>query len=117
LPIFEAIHEQNDEEAEESDFEEADSCIEDDTLSFIEMEEDIIAFCDPDIKSPTAIEDHNSSLNTTVESHHESAESANQIDSDSMGTSKGFCFDIAAQLNLANEEQNDSFNANQIFDF
>jgi len=81
------------------------------------MEEDIIAYCDPDIKSPTSVEDHNSSLNTTVESHHESAELANEIDSDSKSISKGFCFDIAAQLNLAVEKESDCFNNNKLFDF
>ena len=82
------------------------------------MDEDIIAFCDPDIKSPTEIENHNSSLNTTVESHHESDEMANEIDSDSKGISKGLCFDIAAQLNSSIEKENNlCFNTNQIFDF
>ena len=82
------------------------------------MDEDIIAFCDPDIKSPTEIENHNSSLNTTVESHHESDEMANEIDNNSKGISKGLCFDIAAQLNLSIEKENNlCFNTNQIFDF
>ena len=82
------------------------------------MDEDIIAFCDPDIKSPTEIENHNSSLNTTVESHHESDKMDNEIDSESKGISKGLCFDIATQLNSSIEKENNlSFNTNQIFDF
>jgi len=82
------------------------------------MDEDIVAYCDPDIKSPSEIENHNSSLNTTVESHHESDELANDIDSELKSISKGLCFDIAAQLNLSNEKENDlCFNTTQLFDF
>jgi len=89
-----------DEEASEV-FEYAD----DSELSFIEMEEDIIAFCDPDIKSPTACED-NSSLNTSIGSSQESssAEVANKLESDSMTKHS---FDIAAQMNLTMEKEND----------
>ena len=82
------------------------------------MDEDIHTFCDPDIKSPSEVENHNSSLNTTVESHHESDEMVKEIDSDSKGISKDLCFDIAAQLTLSIEQENNvSFNTNQIFDF
>jgi hypothetical protein len=57
---------------EDSTVSEAESHIEDDSLSFIEMEEDIIAFCDPDIKSPAAYEEI-SSLNTSIGSSQESS--------------------------------------------
>jgi hypothetical protein len=83
------------------------------------MEEDIIAFCDPDIKSPSACED-NASLNTSIGSSQESssAEVANKFESDAMGGSNGSCFDIAAQLHLAIENDNDlSFNSSQGFAF
>jgi len=82
-----------------------ESFAEEDSLSFIEMEEDIIAFCDPDIKSPTACED-NSSLNTSIGSSQESssAEVANKLESDSMAK---YSFDIAAQMNLTLEKDND----------
>ena len=120
LPIFKAIHAAQDfEEEEDSNISETNSYAEDDSLSFIEMEEDIIAFCDPDVKSPTACEE-NSSLNTTIGSSQEStsAEVANKLDSDLMGSSSGSCFDIAAQLNLAIENDNDlSFNSAQGFAF
>jgi len=85
-----------------------ESFAEEDSLSFIEMEEDIIAFCDPDIKSPTACED-NSSLNTSIGSSQESssAEVANKLESDSMTSINGDCFNIAAQMNMAIEQDND----------
>jgi len=42
------------------------------------MEEEIIAFCDPDVKSPSEIEEQNHSLNTSIGSSQEleNAESA-----------------------------------------
>merc|ERR1711981_160574 len=92
LPIFQAIHAIGSEEEEDSTISETTSIAEDDSLSFIEMEEDIIAFCDPDIKSPTACED-NSSLNTSIGSSQESssAEVANKLESDSMASIDGSC--------------------------
>jgi len=98
LPIFQAIHAIGSEEEEDSTISETTSIVEDDSLSFIEMEEDIIAFCDPDIKSPTEAHDENESLNTSIGSSHESSSSevANKLESDSMAGAKGACFDIAA---------------------
>jgi hypothetical protein len=81
LSAFTAIHELDDgEEQDPADFEDA-SNIEDDSLSFGEMEEEIIAFCDPEIKSPSDIEEQNHSLNTSVGSYQESerAEAAKKV--------------------------------------
>ena len=81
LSAFRDIHALDDgEEQEPADFDGMISIedVEDDSLSFGEMEEEIIAFCDPDIKSPSEIEEQNHSLNTSIGSSHESerAESA-----------------------------------------
>ena len=113
LPIFKAIHTEDVDEDEESSILDANSYAEDDFLSFIEMEEDIIAFCDPDIKSPTVCRD-NSSLNTTIESSQDSTsrDVANKLDSDLMNSSDDSCFNITAQLQLPVENINDlSFNS------
>ena len=78
MSVFSDIHKLDDgEEQEPADFEDAIS-VEDDSLSFGEMEEEIIAFCDPDIKSPSDIEEQNHSLNTSIGSSQEleNAESA-----------------------------------------
>merc|ERR1711884_986603 len=56
LSVFEQIHSQFEEEEEDSTASECDFDDDDSELSFIEMEEDIIAFCDLDIKSPTECE-------------------------------------------------------------
>lgn len=72
LAAFTNIHALDDgEEQDPADFECEISIedVEDDSLSFGEMEEEIIAFCDPDIKSPSNIEEQNHSLNTSVGSY------------------------------------------------
>jgi len=56
LPVFSGIHAQFEEEEEDSTNSECEFIDDDSSLSFIEMEEDIIAFCDPEIKSPTECE-------------------------------------------------------------
>jgi hypothetical protein len=57
LAIFEQIHAEGAEEDDDEEASETFSCVNDSEQSFIEMEEDIIAFCDPDIKSPTACDE------------------------------------------------------------
>merc|ERR1719195_2617801 len=97
LSAFTAIHELDDgEEQDPADFEDA-SNIEDDSLSFGEMEEEIIAFCDPDIKSPSDIEEQNHSLNTSIGSSQEleNAESARKNE-----TTTKPVFNIANQMQL-----------------
>ena len=120
LPIFENIHAQGEEEEEESTTSECASYHEDSSLSFIEMEEDILAFCDPDMKSPTPVVEE-SELNTTIGSSQESTvseEIAHKLEGDSMIVGKTACFDIAAQMNQAIEgEQDLSFNSAQGYSF
>jgi len=109
LPIFEQIHNEGAEEDADEEASEVFECADDSELSFIEMEEDIIAFCDPDIKSPTADEEQ-SALNTTIGSSQEgsvSAEVAQKNDDDLVVVGKAICFDIAAQMNLAIDGDND----------
>jgi hypothetical protein len=71
LSIFERIHAMGSVEEEDETTSETASCIDDSSLSFIEMEEDIIAFCDPEVKSPTPCEEE-SALNTTIGSSQDS---------------------------------------------
>lgn len=74
------------------------------------MEEDILAFCDPDVKSPTPYVEE-SELNTTVGSSQESTvseEIAQKLESDSIVGGKTACFDIAAQLNRLIEGEDES---------
>jgi len=72
LSIFERIHAMgSDEEEDDETTSDGAYCIDDSSLSFIEMEEDIIAFCDPEVKSPTPCEEE-SALNTTIGSSQDS---------------------------------------------
>jgi hypothetical protein len=71
LSIFERIHAMGSVEEEDETTSETASYIDDSSLSFIEMEEDIIAFCDPEVKSPTPCEEE-SALNTTIGSSQDS---------------------------------------------
>jgi len=120
LSAFTAIHELDDgEEQDPADFEDA-SNIEDDSLSFGEMEEEIIAFCDPEIKSPSDIEEQNHSLNTSVGSYQESerAEAAKKYETVSEKLSGKPVFDIATQLQLgSDQEHEDSFESARAFSF
>jgi len=99
LPVFDAIHAQGEEEEEESTTSECDFNDDDSSLSFIEMEEDIIAFCDPEIKSPTEVEgesDLNISHSTFGSSQEGSPsnEVAQKPEIESEAEGKATCFDI-----------------------
>ena len=115
MSVFSDIHKLDDgEEQEPADLEDAIS-VEDDSLSFGEMEEEIIAFCDPDIKSPSDIEEQNHSLNTSIGSSQEleNAESARKNET----TSKPV-FNIANQMQLkVDQELDSSFDSNRAFSF
>ena len=96
LPIFKDIHTLGCQEYEDNLF------------SFNEVEEDVNAFCDPEIKSQ-ASDDEESALNTTADSlGHTSADysemtfnnSKNERKFQNFRENEG-CFDIAAQLNLS----------------
>lgn len=104
LPIFEQIHAEFEEEEEDSTTSECDFADNDSSLSFIEMEEDIIAFCDPDIKSPTECEGE-SALNmshSTIGSSQEGSVSngvaQKQYVTDLDASAKTACADITTQL-------------------
>ena len=76
------------------------------------MEEDIIAFCDPDIKSPTECEAE-SVLNISHSTFGSSQEGpittglAHKDENDCEASSKATCFDITAQLNQLIEGTHD----------
>ena len=93
LSAFREIHALDDgEEAESADFDGTISIenVEDDSMSFGEMEEEIIAFCDPDIKSPSDIEEQNHSLNTSIGSSHESERAESAWKNEDRNGTKGF---------------------------
>ena len=101
LSAFTDIHALDDgEEQEPADFDSVKS-IQDDSLSFIEMEEEIIAFCDPDTKSPSDIDEQNCSLNTSVSSCQESQRS--DSGKKNMVSRADQVFDIAAQKKVRGE--------------
>lgn len=56
LSIFSKIHAEGTEEEAQASIIESASFAEDDSLSFIDLEEEIYAFCDPDVKSPAECE-------------------------------------------------------------
>ena len=116
LSAFTDIHALDDgEEQDPADFEGASS-FQDDSLSFIEMEEDIIAFCDPDTKSPSDIEEQNHSLNTSVGSCQESQRSVPA--KKSLAPRADQVFDIATQMNLGSEKDLEtSFDSVHAFSF
>ena len=120
MSAFTAIHALDDgEEQDPADFEDASS-VEDDSLSFGEMEEEIIAFCDPDIKSPSDIEEQNHSLNTSIGSSQEleNDESARKNETASENFSGKPVFDIATQMQLGvDQELETSFDSNHAFSF
>ena len=120
MSAFTAIHELDDgEEQDPADFEDA-SNIEDDSLSFGEMEEEIIAFCDPEIKSPSDIEEQNHSLNTSIGSSQEleNAESARKNETTTEIFSEKPVFNIANQMQLkVDQELDSSFDSNRAFSF
>jgi len=120
LSVFSDIHKLDDgEEQEPADFEDASS-VEDDSLSFGEMEEEIIAFCDPDIKSPSDIEEQNHSLNTSIGSSQEleNAESARKNETTTEIFSGKPVFNIANQMQLkVDQELDSSFDSNRAFSF
>ena len=99
LSVFEQIHAQFEEEEEDSTASECDFDDDDSSLSFIEMEEDIIAFCDPDIKSPAEGEAE-SDLNI---SHSTFGSSQEGPVSDEVAQKQ----DIATNLNQLIEEAHD----------
>jgi hypothetical protein len=80
------------------------------------MEDDILAYCDAKMIEASLC-DEESVLNTTIESSQVSANSgeiAEKLECDLMGRSKTGCFDIAAQMNLSFQDDNDiSFNSSQ----
>merc|ERR1711920_467283 len=95
---------EDDEEEEYSTTSECDFNDNDSSLSFIEMGEDIIAFCDPEAKSPTECEaesDLNISHSTFGSSQEGSVSTdiAHKHDIDSEAGAKAGGFDIASQLN------------------
>jgi len=103
LPVFAQIHEQYVEEEEEPIDSESDFDANESELSFIEMEEDIHAYCDPDVKSPTECEAEsalNVSHSTFVSSQDGSVstEVAHKHEMDSEAGAKTSCFDIATQM-------------------
>ena len=112
LSVFDEIHNQFEEEEEDSTTSECDFDDADSALSFIEMEEDIIAFCDPDVKSPTECEaesDLNISHSTFGSSQEgsTSSEVAHKQELESEAGAKAACFDIATQLNQLIEGAHD----------
>lgn len=121
LSVFENIHAEGSDEEDEQTTSEVASYDEDSELSFIEMEEDIVAFCDPEAKSPSSFIEESSALNTTVGSTQESSvsdEITHKLDTDVMTEGKAVYFDIASQLNHAIEGNCDmSFSSNQGFSF
>ena len=99
LSVFDEIHAQFEEEEEDSTASEYYFDDDESALSFIEMEEDIKAFCDPDIKSPTECEAE-SDLNI---SHSTFGSSQEGPVSDEVAHKH----DIGAQLNQLIEEAHD----------
>ena len=80
------------------------------------MEEEIIAFCDPDVKSPSEIEEQNHSLNTSIGSSQEleNAESARNNETEAQKP----VFNIANQMQLkVDQELDSSFDSNRAFSF
>ena len=100
LDVFKNIHALEACDDDESTSLESVSVANDDSLSFIEMEEEITIFCKPQ-PMKQCDNDSNQSLNTSIGSFVEdSAAEATREDSDTNESSTGSFYDIASQMKL-----------------
>ena len=99
LDVFKNIHALEACDDDESTSLESVSVANDDSLSFIEMEEEITLFCKPHTMKKCD-NDSNQSLNTSFGSTEDSAAEAIREESDTNESSTGSFYDIASQMKL-----------------
>ena len=99
LDVFKNIHTLEACDDDESTSLEFVSVANDDSLSFIEMEEEITLFLKPQSKKQCD-NDTNQSLNTSIGSFVDSAAEATREDSDTNESSTGSFYNIASQMKL-----------------
>ena len=99
LDVFKNIHALEACDDDESTSLESVSVANDDSLSFIDVEEEITLFCKPQPMKKCE-NDTNQSLNTSIGSFEDSAAEATREDSDTNESSTGSFYNIASQMKL-----------------